>query len=118
MDAFEPRPVPGAVLRDLSIAGALFPWADDIPVYVGMPGTDDLFLPLFSEREQLARMMLHIGIQPHEYTIKVVEDQQQFVQSVPFILTDGIALRIVLDLRVMPDGMIRFTEIFRGGDET
>lgn len=107
-ESFAPRPIPGAAMRELSITGAVSPFfADNQPSFLRMPETDDLFLPLFSDKVTFDRFIARWPI-PYDKLIQV-EDGPEFLDSVPR------EIRVILNPREHEDGggKVRFTELFR-----
>ena len=110
-----PKPISNKVVH-LSITGYLMPvYEDRQPVLLGMPGTDDLFICLFSEEEKLRSVMAELQIYFHK--IVVIMDGPIFLESIK----EDIAaqkrpyeLRIAVDPYKHENGRVRFQEIWLG----
>ena len=111
-----PRPISNKVVH-ISITGYLMPvYEDRQPVLLGMPGTDDLFICIFSEEEKLRSVMAELHIFFHK--IVVIMDGPIFLESIK----EDIAaqkrpyeLRIAVDPYKVPEtGRVRFQEIWIG----
>jgi hypothetical protein len=97
-------------LHPVDLNGYVFPWEDGRPVFVLMQGSLDTFLPLFADEQALHRMMRHAAIRYS--SIKVVDDQGEFIDSLPLYLAGG-RLRIMIDPYKAANGCIRFKELIR-----
>lgn len=85
------------------------------PVLVGMPGTDDLFICLFSTEEKLRTSFADFHIEFEK--IVVIMDGHVFIESIK----EDIArqkrpyeLRIAVDPHKTDRGTVRFQEIWIG----
>lgn len=100
--------------RELSIdvTGYLMPANDDrSPILVGMAGTDDLFILLFSNRELLVRLTADFGIDFER--VQIVTDGRDFLDGI--IETNAQKLRpyrirVAIDMYKTPNGKQRFSE--------
>ena len=108
--------------REVSIVitGYLMPTdAPNVPVLVGMPGTDDLFIFAFSTEEKLASVMVSIGI---EYArVAVVTDGRELLDDIEAINDRGdrpYRLRLAVDHYKADNGRVRFVEPLLAGDES
>lgn len=87
---------------NLDITGYLMPmYANGQPVALSMPGTDDVFVGLWEHEEDLAVAMEGISYD------KLVEVREMG----PFLQSLSGYFRVAVNLRKLPDGKIRFTEI-------
>jgi hypothetical protein len=106
------EPIPGTV-RPIDLTGCFFParpsgriGIPDQPCYMEMPDVPNtVFLPIFSDVDDLKKAMELIGIE--EYKIKHVDDGKEFTESV---LGTGIC-RIMLNPRRTERGTTRWTEV-------
>ena len=85
--------------------------APNVPVLLGMPGTDDLFMPVFSTEAKLVSTMESIGI---EYArVAVVTDGAELLDEVAATNARGerpYRLRIAVDPYKLDNGRVRFAE--------
>jgi hypothetical protein len=110
------RPGPWRVsdtTRRLNVTGHLFAWKDNQPVIMRMPGTDDLFLAVYSTVEKLHAIHGGIG-----YTIKRIDDGFEFLDSLPVETPDGHLLRVIVDPYYTPRRTVRFTEVLAHNGKT
>lgn len=111
-----PRQISDRVL-EMTITGYLMPYLDDgAPILCGMPGTEDLFVLLFSSKAKLEAMMKAYNL---EYeSIKVVTDGREFVSGIDEENTKGrpYRIRIAVDAYKHENGRIRYTEVFALAD--
>jgi hypothetical protein len=116
MADFEPRST-GRV-SEMSISGYLMPaHGNRQPVLIGMAGTDDFFIVVFSTAEKLRSFMEAIGIGFDR--IQKVTNGVEFIESIDEENARGnrpYALRIAADPYKHENGNWRFTEIFGMGD--
>lgn len=98
----------------MDITGYLMPALEgNQPVLVGMPGTDDLFIMLFSDVEKLIKTMMEFDL--HFDRIKEVMNGPEFLDSIREDIRKGgrsYELRVAVDAYKHENGRIRFTEIF------
>ena len=103
-DARAPRPT-GAPVRAVELTGKLFPWSQEQPVLLQMPGSSALYLPCFSSakglREVLGRSRVGFG------SIKQIDDGREFLSSIPG------AIVVIVDPRYTEQGRVRFTQVLR-----
>lgn len=104
-----PRPVSDTA-RDICITNHVFAWHDDLPGLVIVPGSPDLFLPVFSTAGKLTAWLTRTNV-PFE-SIKQIDDQYEFLDSLPYYVND-VRLRIIVDPYVTDQGTMRYTEIIR-----
>lgn len=101
----------GKPAEPVTLAGTLIPWHEDRAVFANMPGTDDLFLLLFSDLNMLQATLSRADI---PYTnVKRITDVPVFLADLPLAVTQSSRLRIALDARFLDNGRVRFVEIFR-----
>ena len=85
--------------------------APNAPVLVGMPGTDDLFVFVFSTEEKLAAVMKAIGI---EYArVALVLDGRELLDEIKATNDRGerpYRLRLAVDPYKADNGRVRFVE--------
>jgi len=93
----------------VSLTGLLFAWRDDKPDYLAMTGTNDLFLATFSTTEQLYEFHQDDG----NLRIKRIDDQPEFLSSLPYWIEPGVRLRVIINPYVTPQQTIRFKEVKR-----
>lgn len=86
-------------------------YAPNVPVLIGMPGTDDLFMFVFSTEEKLVSTMESIGI---EYTqVARVTDGHELLDDIAETNARGgrpYRLRIAVDPYKTDNGRVRFAE--------
>lgn len=97
----------------MSISGYLMPaHADRQPVLIGMFGTDDLFIVVFSTEEKLRTFMALISVGFDR--IQIIMNGGDFIDSIEDAnANDGrpYAIRIAADPYRLENGNWRFTEI-------
>jgi len=100
--------------REFSIDGMLFPMENGHPVLIEIDTEgDDRFLPVFPEVAELEAFMSTLP-EIHHYRVKQIDDQFEFIDSLPMMIGKG-RLRVAVNLRRMDDtGKLRWTEIQRG----
>lgn len=96
----------------LSISGYFMPTHEpNAPVLIGMPGTDDLFLFVFSTEEKLRAAMESFGI---EYgRIAVVTDGRDLIAEINEANASGerpYRIRLAVDPHKGDNGRVRFVE--------
>lgn len=101
-----PRIVGGK--SEVDVSGMLMGWVEEKkqPAMLSMPGSDLTYLPLFNDAAQLRRTL---GDFYPDMVIKQISDGQAFIDS----LVPDIAP--IVNLRVMDDGKVRFTQLFPEG---
>ena len=85
--------------------------APNVPVLIGMPGTDDLFMFVFSTEEKLVAVMDAIGIQYER--VALVTNGGELLDEVAATNARGerpYRLRIAVDPYKMDNGRVRFAE--------
>lgn len=102
----------GKPAEPATLVNTLIPWQEDRAVFANMPGTDDIFLLLFSDLDQLRDCLSRASI-PFT-SVKQITDVPTFLASLPLAVAGTTArLRIALDVNFLDNGRVRFTEIFR-----
>ena len=96
----------------LRITGYFMPtFAPNVPVLIGMPGTDDLFMFVFSTEEKLSTTMAAIGI---EYArVALVTDGRELLDEIAETNARGgrpYRLRMAVDPYKADNGRVRFAE--------
>jgi hypothetical protein len=95
----------GKSLLPVNLTGKLFPFNDNRPVLLSIPGSDFSYLPCFSNAENLRVIMVHIN--RISFSIKQIIDGIEFFQ--------GISLNPIIKVMVDPyfteEGTIRFFQI-------
>lgn len=99
---------PVEAIKADSLTGKIFPWADEQPVLLGMPGSDLLYLPCFSTEEALLALMGRTGSQG--FTIKLIEDGNEFLNGILESPGAG-SVRVILDPYFLPNGHVRFVQV-------
>lgn len=101
------RPLRMRDVRFAELDGMLFPWKDG-PVFVSMPGSDALYLPVFSKVEDLRPFLLRAQI--FYLRIKQIQNGDEFIESLP--RTDGVQeIKVILNPYYTPEGRVRFVEL-------
>jgi hypothetical protein len=109
-----PRPT-GKRVEDLDITGYLFPHngsqGDAVKiVFMHVPGSDAVYVPLFSSIEKLKEFMTLAGIRYK--AVKQINDDSIFLRELPSTL-DNTTLKLIIDPHYTEEGTVRFLEIFR-----
>ena len=110
-DAIGPRRISDRAVP-IVITGYFMPTiALNVPVLAGMPGTDDLFIFVFSTEEKLASSMKAIGI---EYArVALVLDGPELIDEIKETNDRGerpYRLRLAVDPYKADNGRVRFGE--------
>lgn len=84
----------------------LIPWDGNQPVWLTMPGSPILYLPVFSTEYQLRETMSKAGV--FFQSIKQIEDGPEFLQSV---VDAKEQIAVIVDPYFLPNGRVRFTQI-------
>jgi hypothetical protein len=85
--------------------------APNVPVLIGMPGTDDLFVCVFSTEEKLASTMAAFGI--GYARVAVVTDGAELLDDIRATNESGdrpYRLRLAVDAYKTVEGRVRFVE--------
>jgi hypothetical protein len=94
------------------ITGYFMPMkAPNVPVLIGMPGTDDLFICVFSTEEKLASMMTAFEI--GYARVAVVTDGAELLDDIRATNESGgrpYRLRLAVDPYKVDNGRVRFVE--------
>jgi hypothetical protein len=102
----------------MAISGYLIPaHMNRQPVLIGMDGTDDLFIVVFSTEEKLRSFMDEANVDFDR--IQQITDGVEFIESIDEEngkVSRPFALRIAADPHKHENGRWRFQEIFRTGD--
>lgn len=96
----------------ITITGYFMPTqAPNIPVLVGMPGTDDLFILVFSTEEKLASAMAALGIVYER--VAIVTDGGELLDGIK-ATNEGddrpYRIRLAVDPYKADNGRVRFAE--------
>lgn len=94
----------------VDLTDKLLPWREGQPVMLAMPGTDLMYLPLFSTEGQLRSLLERAGV-PFE-SIKRVEDGWTFLHS--FYVDNPWArksIAVILDPYFLDNGRVRFVQV-------
>jgi hypothetical protein len=93
--------------------------APNVPVLIEMPGTDDLFVCVFSKEEKLASTMAAFGI---EYArVALVTDGRELLDEIKATNARGERpywIRVAVDPYKADNGRVRFSEPFGFGEMT
>ena len=96
----------------LKITGYFMPThAPNAPVLIGMPGTDDLFIFVFSTEEKLASTMTAIGIEYER--VSLVTDGRELLDEIKATNEGGkrpYRIRVAVDPYKADNGRVRFVE--------
>ncbi len=76
-----PPPKPTGKISQVTVIGSLIPWQRGQPVFMTVPGSPHTYLPIFSTEEKLRQVMQEISITG--YSIKQIDDTDEFLSSVP-----------------------------------
>ena len=95
----------------MDLTGKIFAWAHGQPVFINMPGSSHLYLPLFDTREELEEVMTKAGAKWR--SIKQVEDGAEFLSTLlqQKNLGEGSELKIITNISHLPNGRVRFVEM-------
>lgn len=88
----------------LNLDGYLTPFLEGAPALIGMTGTPDLFVTVFSSEAKLREACSLFGLP--------FDDIKQIVDGHDFMAGMRQYVRIAVDLYQHPNGRIRFTEAF------
>jgi len=102
-----------------ALTGYFMPTASpQVPVLVGMPGTDDLFVCVFSTEAKLVAAMSAFGIGYEG--VAVVNDDAELLEGLREVNARGgrpYRIRLAVDLHKVDDGRGRFAEVWLDLDE-
>jgi hypothetical protein len=97
-------------VHTLSIIDHKVPWRDGQPVFMCLDGTNDWFLPLFSDIDRLETMAAAINL-PYD-GVKNIDSQSEFLDSIPYRM-EGRRIRIMIDPYQTERGTTRYKELIR-----
>lgn len=103
-----PLPRAGRPPLEVVLTGKLFPWRGTGPVFLSVPGSEDLYVPLFSKASSLRAAMARLRVA--FVSIKKIDDGHEFLDSIP---AAGVAIKVILDLHWTPEGRARWLELQR-----
>ena len=89
--------------------------APNVPVLIGMPGTDDLFIAVFSTEDKLVAMMGAFGI--GYVRVSVVTDGGELIDEIQKTNARGdrpYRIRLAVDPYKADNGRVRFVEPLHG----
>ena len=96
----------------LKITGYFMPTlAPNVPVLIGMPGTDDLFVLVFSTEDKLASAMASFGIRYER--VALVTNGGELIDEINTTNEDGVRpyrMRLAVDPYKTDNGRVRFAE--------
>ena len=103
-EVLAPRPT-GAAVRAVRLDGCVFPWEDQTnqPVLLAMPGTEALYLPVFSDATKLRGVMRRARVAFDR--IKQIDDEDEFLDSIRGQVV------VILDPWFTLAGTIRFQQV-------
>ncbi len=100
----------------ITITGYFMPMiALNVPVLMGMPGTDDLFIFVFSTEEKLVSVMAILGISYER--MSRVTDSLELIDEIETMNASGgrpYKIRIAIDPYKADNGRVRFVEPLHG----
>jgi len=100
-----PHPT-GKPSENITLTGRLIPAADaHTPVMLRMPGSDKLYLPCFSDENDMRVFLERAGLAYDG--VKQIDDERSFLEGLPPEVT------VVTDLRFTEEGKVRFHEVLR-----
>ncbi len=102
-DPDSPRPT-GKPTESVTLTGTCMPWKDDHPVFLTMPGSPWLYLPLFENAAALEAVLGHYGVT--YASVKRVDDEREFIES---ITDPGVV--VILNPRLTETGRLRFLQV-------
>jgi hypothetical protein len=102
----------------IAVTGYFMPTcAPNRPVLIGMSGTDDLFIAVFSTEEKLAETMRTLGI---EYArVSIVTNGSELLDDIATMNETGgrpYRIRLAVDPYKADNGNVRFNEPLSGED--
>ena len=101
----------------INVTGYFMPTrGGSVPVLIGMPGTDDLFMFVFSTEEKLVAAMAAFGIEYER--VAVVTDGRELLDELQAANESGTRpykLRLAVDPYKADNGRARFVEPFDDG---
>lgn len=106
-EAIAPRVV--GPVKQTTLTGKVFPWINDRPVVLGMPGTNVRYLPCFTFIPDLHTIMERCQITG--YVVKHIDDGPTFQGSLISSDGQGNPLHVILDPYFTPEGTIKFDQV-------
>lgn len=104
-EEFAPRST-GKDPETISLDGCLIPYyADEQPVLLNMPMSEDFYLPCFASEDELRSVMGRVGVSFDR--IKQIEDGPDFLASIP------ASVVVITKIRFTDEGRVRFNQVFR-----
>ena len=101
----------------LRLTGCFMPTqAPNVPVLIGMPGTDDLFIFVFSTQVKLVSTMESIGVEYER--VFLVTDGRELLDEIKETNARGerpYRIRIAVDPYKADNGRVRFVEPLQDG---
>jgi hypothetical protein len=103
-------------VHTFSITGYVMPWSNtnNMPIILAMTDDHRDFLPVFSSVDKLNAILNALQIQFDK--IKKIDDDGEFLSSIPRQITPGIDLLIIVDPYYTDRGTVRFKRILREWD--
>ena len=98
-----PKPT-GRPPQSITLTGTVFPWDGTGPVFLRMPGSDQVYLPCFADAGSLESVLGHYGV-CYE-SIKRIDNEHDFLVSVTH---PGVA--VILNPRLTDTGRLRFLQV-------
>ncbi len=92
-------------VEDVHLTGMLIPWQNEQPVFMSVAASSQLYLPVFSDRDELERVMRQA--KADWQSVKEITDESEFLREIPNDIT------IMVNPRFMPDGKVRWMEVRR-----
>jgi hypothetical protein len=98
--------VSGPEPKAVDLTGCIFPWVEGAPFLCQMPGSEALYLPVFTTVEKLRAFLLRCpgGLDAGE-RLKKIEDGPEFFGSVPGEVV------VIVDPWFTVAGTVRFTQV-------
>lgn len=88
----------------ITLTKMLLPWDDYGPVLLKLPDRIDSYLPVFTKVEHLVSLLELHGI---PFTkVKQIEDEAEFLGSLPYMVGDGGILRIMVNPTITDEGLV------------
>jgi hypothetical protein len=100
-----PKPVGPVTELAKPITGHVVPWsnAHNLPTLLAMPGSEKLYLPIFSSADACRAFMGRAGV-PYSRLVQI-DDERAFLGSLP------ADIAVILDPTHTPQGTIHYAEI-------
>ena len=87
--------------KNITLNGLVFPWGDGEPALISI--SDSLYLPCFSSIEKLQEFSEKIKLSYKN--IKLIDDEDFFVQSIPR------SIKVIIDPYLTTGGKVRYFEL-------